>query len=470
MSNRKLTTALLCALLLSCGALFAQNGTHRSKISWPAVEGAGGYLVEITSASGDVVYKEESETNVAYPLLAIGEYRLRITVLDRFKRPASETRWVVLSIIKTEVPQFDSISPDPLETGKPVAVDIKGDNFTEGCSVVLSGPAEIKGERVAVKSESSIGCRFDLTAAPAGEYDLFITNAAGKRSLGYRKVRLQPPAIAQVKLAIRGISPSSIRMNGRDIAVDITCDGIEKGYPVMLSNGSESFEAKAESYGEGRVTAVIPAAKQSRGRYDLTVGPEYRKDTAVRAIRMMDVTDGLIGLNRMYLGFGWSGTAVLPSWNSILQNSFIGGGVYLGHSLYGLPLVPDRQWLGRIGIELQGEGHVFETKKYTNRFTGRLYTVPVSAGVYGSVLPSWFPFELLLRTDAGVSWSSLDVKVNNVTKKINSTDPFLSAGMSLRYTFAGYFFTEAGGNWSYYIFQGSPMSGAGFFFRVGLCL
>ena len=130
MSNRKLITALLCAFLLSGAAAFAQDGKHRSKISWPAVEGAGGYIVEITSAAGDVIYKGEAETNVAYPALAIGEYRLRITVLDRFRRPASETGWVVLSIIKTEVPQFDSISPDPLETGKPLAVDIKGDNFT----------------------------------------------------------------------------------------------------------------------------------------------------------------------------------------------------------------------------------------------------------------------------------------------------------------------------------------------------
>ena len=470
MSNRKIITALLFALLLPCAAASAQDGKHRSKISWPAVEGAGGYIVEITTVSGDIVYKGESETNLAYPALAVGEYKLRITVLDRFRHPANETKWVVLSIIKTEVPQFDSISPDPLETGKPVTVGIKGDNFTEGCSVVLSGPAEIKGERVAVKSESSLGCLFDLTSAPSGEYDLYITNAAGKRSLGYRKVRIQSPAAAQTKLSIRSFRPSSFRMNGKDVVIDIDCDGIEKGYPVVLSNGSDRFEAKAESYGEGKVTAVIPAAKQSRGRYDLTIGPDGRKDTAVRGIRMMDVSDGLIGLNGLYFGLGWSGTVVLPSWNSILQDSLMGGGMYLGHSLYGLPLVPDSLLLNRVGIELQAEGHIFETKNFENRFTGRLYTFPVSAGVYGSVLPRWFPVELLVRADVGAAYSTLDVKVNAAKKKLSSTDPFLTAGMSLRRPFAGYFFAEAGGGWSYYIFRSSPLSGIGFFFRAGLCL
>ena len=162
MSNKRVIITILFAVFFSASAsLFAQNGKpHRSRITWPAVQGAGGYLVEIKGPNGDMIYKQETETNTAYPAIAIGEYSLRITVLDVFKRPANETDWVKLSVIKSEVPEFEGITPEPLETGKTVSVDIKGDNFTEGCIVALSnGRDTIAGERVNVKSVSDIGCR-----------------------------------------------------------------------------------------------------------------------------------------------------------------------------------------------------------------------------------------------------------------------------------------------------------------------
>ena len=477
MLNKRIILGFLCAvILLGPAAVSAQDTKpHRTKISWPRVEGAGGYQVEIKASSGDVVFKQDCDTNIAYPVIAIGDYKLRIIVLDRFKRPATETDWVTLSVVKSEVPEFEGISPEPLAAGKPVSVDIQGDNFTRGCTVVLTnGTDVIRGEQVMVRSGSDIGCRFDLTTAPAGEYDVIIENPEGRKSLKYRKVRITaPPAAVDGKktgVAIRKVSPSSFFMKGKDVGIEIYGEKIQKDSPVVLSNGAGSFEAKIDSWKDGVLTAVIPAKNLSRGRYDLTVGEGYEKDTLRRAIRMMNESDGLIGFNRLYVALGYSGVVVLPSWNDILENSFIGGGLYLGHSLYGLPLIPDLSWLDHVGIEMMGEAHVFSTKTMENRYSGKLYTAPVSGGVYASVLPLNWPVNLLLRGDGGVSMSKLDVKVNGHSKSVFSSDPFFSAGISLRFPFADYFFAETGAAWTYYMFAQTPMSGAGFFFRAGLRL
>jgi hypothetical protein len=477
MLNKLTIFWFLCAVfLLGSAALYAQDTKpHRTKISWPRVDGAGGYQVEIATSSGEVVFKQDCETNVAYPVIAIGEYKLRIIILDRFKHPATETKWVTLSVVRSEVPEFEGMNPESLMAGKPVSVDIKGDNFTGGCTVVLTNGNEvIRGEQVAVRSGSDLGCRFDLTTAPAGEYDVVIENPEGRKSLKYRKIRITaPPAVVDGKktgVVISKVRPSSFFIKGKDVGIEIYGEKMEKDSSVALSNGANSFEAKVDSWKDGVLTAVIPAKNLSRGSYDLTVGAGYEKDTLRSAIRMMNEFDGLMGLNRLYLGLGYSGVVVLPSWNSILENSLVGGGLYLGHSLYGLPLFPDIVWLDHFGIEMQGEAHIFTTKKMENRYNGKLYTAPVSGGFYASVFPLNWPVDLLVRGDGGVSVSKLDVKVNGHSKNVISSDPFLSAGVSLRVPFADYFFAEAGAAWTYYMFAQTPLSGAGFFFRAGLRL
>lgn len=463
----------LCALVFLACSLTAQaaDKLHRARISWPAVEGAGGYTVEIQNKAGESVYKQDSDSTTVYPYLVIGEYKLKITVLDAFKRPATESAWVNLSVIKTELPEFDSMNPEPLVTGNKIKAEIKGDNYMEGCSVTLSGPGgKIPGTGVSFRSSSELRCAFDLGGAAPGEYDVIIENPGGKRSSGDRKVIVisAEGKNSAKKFAIRDVSPSSFFIRGKDVTVEILGSNVSGDASVILSDSKGQFPLTVEKR-EGNILMVkIPAVKIVKGVYDLSLSQGGEKDTLSGAIKMKDPADGMCGLKGLYVGIGYSGMILLPKWNAILNPGLLGFGINMGHSLYGMPLLPDAQWMRHFGLELQLDGYSFTTKTKKNHYTGTLYAAPLSAGLYASVLPSDLALELLLRGDGGVAVSSLNVKGGVGSKKVISSDPFISGGASLRYTFGGLFFVEAGGNCSYFGYSGQPMTGIGFFARTGI--
>lgn len=79
--------------LLLPGLLLSEKAEKRSMtISWSAVPGASGYAVEWTGSDGRVVMQKSSTSEVELSLEA-GEYRIRVSALNRFGKPAGWSEW-----------------------------------------------------------------------------------------------------------------------------------------------------------------------------------------------------------------------------------------------------------------------------------------------------------------------------------------------------------------------------------------
>ncbi|MGL4368602.1 MAG: hypothetical protein ACRCUT_02870 [Spirochaetota bacterium] len=188
MLNRVCIALCASVLFLCATASSAQTGTGSpgsTRVVWPAVAGASGYIVEVKNRKGDIVFRQETVKPAVFPRLEPGEYKLRIIVRDTFMREASSTEWVNLSVIKSETPVFESIDPPVLVAGKVYDASIRGSGFMMGGTVYLvQGDKTIPLEKISVKSADEISCRLDLSKVPAGVYTIVIENPAGRVSGG----------------------------------------------------------------------------------------------------------------------------------------------------------------------------------------------------------------------------------------------------------------------------------------------
>ncbi|MBN1495454.1 MAG: hypothetical protein JXA07_01710 [Spirochaetes bacterium] len=90
-----------CVFLCSAGILNAAGpGDGQVRLDWDAVRGAQGYVVEIKDAEGKIIFKKNAEKNFVMAPLVPGNYRIRISALNVFMKPASSSGWTDLIVRK----------------------------------------------------------------------------------------------------------------------------------------------------------------------------------------------------------------------------------------------------------------------------------------------------------------------------------------------------------------------------------
>ncbi|HEY1407224.1 MAG TPA: hypothetical protein VF857_11490, partial [Spirochaetota bacterium] len=186
MLNKAICCLIGAALLFgfSIQSLYAQDKvSYKARITWQGVTGAGGYFVEIRDDAGTVVFQKETRTNEIVPRLPSGEYTLRITVLDQFRKQADSTPWTKIVIRKTATPFFESISPSQFISGVTAkGVIVEGDSFDANIVVsVKHGDIVIPISGFSRLSKEKVSFDLDLEKTPPGEYTLVLENPEGKR-------------------------------------------------------------------------------------------------------------------------------------------------------------------------------------------------------------------------------------------------------------------------------------------------
>ena len=85
------------------------------------------------------------------------------------------------SVEDLNTPVVTGVSPDTGTRGTVVKVSVTGEKFKKGASVCLSraGEEAIRGTSVDIVSTRKINCKFDLTRAEPGDWDLSVTNPGG---------------------------------------------------------------------------------------------------------------------------------------------------------------------------------------------------------------------------------------------------------------------------------------------------
>ncbi|HNX60483.1 MAG TPA: hypothetical protein PKK43_15380, partial [Spirochaetota bacterium] len=169
-----------------------------------------------------------------------------------------------------------------------------------------------------------------------------------------------------------------------------------------------------------------------------------------------------------YLAAGYEPFLLLPSWNSVLKNSFAGGNVYIAHSLCGLPLMGTGDLQKKFGIELIADMNHFKTKSGGNRRTGTMNVYSASGGFYGVYAFGSLPLEAVLHGDVGYGRSKLSLSGTDGTMSYTTGILCFRAGSSLRWYISGGFYTEVGVDYNRFLFKGEQLQGLSGIVRAGI--
>jgi hypothetical protein len=251
--NSCLSQSLILSLLLVPICLYAA-GEVRYPVSWDAVPGAGGYLVEVVNEQKESVFTQRVSENRIMLNLFPGSYFLRITTLNRFMRRESATLWIAFHVLEARPPAFLSIVPDTVLAGKAQALVVTVDNFSRDGSVSLGSPS---GSVIpaSVDRVSKTTLRIGLPALDQiGEYSLVLTNPPDLTTTVEAALRLRYPSPTVTALEPDRYqsdrAPRTLRLRGGDFSPQATVSVNVDGNNVDLPAVSREAEALIVSLSE----------------------------------------------------------------------------------------------------------------------------------------------------------------------------------------------------------------------------
>jgi hypothetical protein len=145
-------------------------------VSWDAVPGAGGYLVEVKNPDDRTVLSRTVNDNRIELNLSPGSYFFRVTTLNRFMRNESSTHWIAFRVSASKPPDILAITPDTLLTGKAQSLTLKVDNLSRDGTASIVSPS---GARIPVRMDRPSTSNLRIQLPPlteAGNYSLVLTN------------------------------------------------------------------------------------------------------------------------------------------------------------------------------------------------------------------------------------------------------------------------------------------------------
>lgn len=173
-------------------------------IRWDAIEYAQKYRLEIVDANGAPVADDTAGTTDRTVHLAPGEYRYRISVYNLLGKTEYAGPWVIMRVLKAELPSIRSIEP------KALTLPLEGQRLT------IAGESLLSSSRVTVidaitgltaceasVQESGEGKKIVVElpsgALAEGEYRVAVENPGGLRAESPGSFRVRPARASRAK-------------------------------------------------------------------------------------------------------------------------------------------------------------------------------------------------------------------------------------------------------------------------------
>lgn len=271
------------------------------------------------------------------------------------------------------------------------------------------------------------------------------------------------------------ISPSTFIAGNKAEDVTVEGDSFDEKMTVSVKGQSITIPvSNADLKSKEKITFDLDFTNAPEGKYSLILeNPEGKKlvldgKIAVEkenpdVVREREARKGL-----WYLAAGYEPFMLLPSWNSVLKNSFVGGNIYIAHSLCGLPFMGTGDVQKKIGLELIADMNRFKTKAGGGRRTGTMNMYSAYGGFYGVFQFNSLPLEAVLHGDLGYGRSMLSLTGTDGTSSYTSGVICLRAGSSLRWYISGGFYTEVGIDYNRLLFKGEQLQGFSGVVRAGI--
>lgn len=179
--------------------------------SFDAVDGAGGYLVEVQDPTGKPVVSQKlgsGQTDVSLNLIP-GPYQLRLSTLNKFGRVESSTEWASVHVDALVAPALVSMEPQTLQTGPRQTLILKANRLAPDLKVTLTGPDDVAVPALEVEHapDGTVKAQFSgLTKT--GAFLVTLTNPPGQNLRISGKVIVHYPLPAVTKLEPLTLGPS----------------------------------------------------------------------------------------------------------------------------------------------------------------------------------------------------------------------------------------------------------------------
>lgn len=227
-----------------------------------------------------------------------GKWDLVVTNIDRITKRHKHATLSQAFSIENPAPVISGINPNSgLNSGIIEINNLSGSHFRPGASVMLSNnKMEIGAAGVELISNQKLTCRFDLTNAEIGTYNVKVVNDDGKTAVLNSAFVVQgpPPVIKVIKPEIRAITPEKGFNNGYVLTAITGANFEPEGTVKLVGPGPVELPGLNVKYDSAeQITCFFDIKDQPIGKYDLEVtNPSGQKGVLKNAfaVEIMDVS------------------------------------------------------------------------------------------------------------------------------------------------------------------------------------
>ena len=374
-------------------------------LTWGAVPGAGGYLVEVrTKASRTVASQTVTQPSFTLELVP-GDYELRITTLNKFLKPETSSAWAPFSVRRAVVPTLTGVTPGVLKEGETSPLVVRGTGLSSATEVrLLAGDDEVKVSGLRVLSAQEL----EFSAAgplKPGSYTVVLRNPPGQTARlpgGLTVVPRPAPVVVELPPPVPQpvVAPLPAPLP----------PPVKPSVPLPLPS----------------VPEVLPPGPPA----------QILASTPVKV--------------HFSLGGGYGVLLPLHPWGELIGPSY--------RNVEAFALVP---LVGKMGPLVQLSYVGFDSQKGTDFVDSHLNAGDLALGGYWE-LDSPLPLRFWAAPGVTVTQASLG------GADASSFDPSLTAGASLVFRPAGIWFWELAFQYEVYFYTGTPLQNLGFNLRTGV--
>jgi len=373
-----------------------------------------------------------------------------------------------IEIVNQDIPVMESISQNTVFQAVETLLVIKGKNL--GGNVVLN-IQNSNGEKINFIQKSISENEMNVTIRPSlfdkGDYIVTAVKNNTLVSQGRLKFSIIEPELTKTVTVL----PDSISVSRGKFVLKLDGGNIHDKTGFDLRSDSTILRPYKVSVSGKSVYLYFEEEKYQGGEYSLHYENKSRQSfTHEKKIPVNDASTGLFGLNVITFGAGLDYNVLKNDWTSYLDSRAIGFHIYLSYPLSSVYFTRNIPVLKNLGLEafynysdyhfLNGTGSEYFTRKAG--YIGLNYPVRLSFITYR--------LSLIFNLDAGTAYSLMNILSNEQYLKYSSFDFSVKGGVSLRYEWFNYVFSDISAEYLRVFYLSQPMDEAKISIRAGVML
>ena len=220
--------------------------------SWPGVQGAGAYRVEIATPQGKILYTVQQAQPPASFDLQPGPYELRLTTIDRFMKDQGVSPWTPIHVEADRPPSFQQLAPQELSWPQGGVLSLTAHDWAVDGQASLVGPGATP---IPLSVQPAGDHLYHLTVPPdlpPGTYQLVLLNPPTRKLVAPVSFRILNPVPSVSSLSTSsvrvGYLPPTLTLHGTNFMPTVQVSWQVNGRQVPMTLVQKSFNQLVVSW------------------------------------------------------------------------------------------------------------------------------------------------------------------------------------------------------------------------------